>query len=55
MVDGGPLAWTPIRRSTDRVEYNAGRLKVDVNTYDQFRVTSRDGLFQIESPGRLIS
>ncbi len=44
MADRGPLAWTPVRLSTEHVEFDTCSMDRDVQVHGGFETISKDGL-----------
>jgi hypothetical protein len=54
MADRGPLAWAPVRLSTQHVEFDTCSMKTDVEVHGAFEIISKDGLTRIEKDKNLI-
>ncbi len=54
MADWGPLAWAPVRLSTEHVEFNTCSMETDVQVHWAFEIISKDGLTRIEKDRSLI-
>jgi hypothetical protein len=48
MADRGPLAWAPVRLSTEYVEFDTGIMETGVQVHGAFEIISKDGLTRIE-------
>ena len=48
MANWGPLAWTPVRLSTEHVEFDTCSMETDVQVHGAFEIISKDGLTRIE-------
>ncbi len=44
MADRRPLAWAPIRLSTEHVKFDTSSLETDVQVHGPFKIISKDGL-----------
>jgi hypothetical protein len=49
MADRGPLAWAPVRLSTEHVEFDTRSLETEEQVHETFTFTSRDGLTRDKS------
>ncbi len=56
MADRGPLAWDPVRLSTEHhdVEFDTCSMKTDVQEHGAFEIIIKDGLTRIEDDRNLI-
>ena len=54
MDDRGPLAWVPVRLSTEHVEFDTSSLETEEQVHEVFTFTSKDGLTRVERDKNLI-
>jgi hypothetical protein len=48
MADLSPLAWAPVRLSTEHVEFDTCSMEMDVQVHGAFEIISNDGLTRID-------
>ena len=54
MADRSPLAWAPVRLSTEHVEFDNSSLETEEQVCEAFTFTSKDGLTRVERDKNLI-